>query len=279
MKTVRTIHPLTRKNLISTGTLPIQVFADDFETYLCKHTNQYRANILFNEFIAAEFLKLWGIDAPEHALVNVPRHLVYNEILGTQITYTNFDRPCLGFKYLQNAQDATRFFMGAKGNRTFTSKIINKDDLIRIALFDIWLANEDRNLNNNNLLVNPESKIYKIIPIDHENIFNSSSAKEKVFEITQEDSIIFSDIFAALITKQNKESFVKTLHNIIKEFKEHVKLCKKHRKSILEKVPAEWNIVLSEKETLLNYILSPEWTDKSINLLKQFITQHQKSKL
>lgn len=278
MRTVNIIHPLTRKNLISTGTSPFQVLADDFETYLCKHTIQYRANILFNEFFAAECLKLWGIDAPEHVLVNVPRHLIYNEILGTQITYTNFDRPCLGFKYLKNAMDATKFFIGAKENQSFIKKVLNKEDLIRIALYDIWLANEDRNLNNNNLLVNPERKYYKIIPIDHENILNSSSAKDKIFEITQEDSIIFSDIFATLITKQNTNSFVKTLNTIIEEFKENVKLCKKHKEAILEKVPQEWNIVLTEKETLLNYIFSPEWTGKSINLLRQFISQHQKSK-
>lgn len=278
MRTVSTIHPLFKDHLIATGTLPVQVLANDFENYLCKHTNQYRANSLFNEYIAAEFLHLWEIDTPEHVLVKVLPDHVTNEILGTQLSYKNFERPCLGFSYLQNAEDATRFIMGAKGNQSFTKKFLNKDDLIRIALFDIWLANEDRNLNNNNLLINPESKGYKIIPIDHENVFNSSSAKEKLSEITQEDSIIFSDIFATLITKQNSKTFVNTLQTIIEEFKDHVKRCKKHNEAILAKVPQEWNILLSEKDALLHSILSPEWTNKSINLLKQFITQHQKSK-
>lgn len=278
MRVVKSIHPVQNSNVIPTGTLPIRVFADDFEVYLCKHTNQLRANILFNELVAAEFIQFWGLEMPEHVFITIPQRHISNEILEPRITYKNFERKCFGLKYLQFAQDSNEFIMGAKRNSNFANRIINKDDLIKIALFDIWIGNEDRTANNHNLLINPEKNGYRIIPIDHESIFNTSGPEQRVFEITMEDSIVFSDIFATLITKQKTKTFVKKLDAIIEDFKEHVKLCKNHKESLLDKVPQDWNILLSDKVMLLDYIFSPQWVDKSINLLKQFITEHQKTK-
>jgi hypothetical protein len=44
----------------------------------------------------------------------------------------------------------------------------NSMDLFWIAVFDIWIANEDRNANNYNLLMVEANEDFSIIPIDHE---------------------------------------------------------------------------------------------------------------
>ncbi len=90
---------------------------------------------------------------------------------------------------------------------SFQRKLCNREDFLMIALFDIWLANDDRNHNNFNLLLNVSNDgMYHFHPIDHVNIFNSSHLRYGIAELTEEDSIIKSDIAKVLFGSSRKIS-------------------------------------------------------------------------
>jgi hypothetical protein len=68
-------------------------------------------------------------------------------------------------------------------------------DLLRvsflmIALFDIWISNEDRTENNFNLLYDADRKLF--VPIDHTSIFNGNNLDKGPEQITINESIINS---------------------------------------------------------------------------------------
>jgi len=166
LKTLNSISEIFAQHVIETSGRPLMVEASDLKTYLCKHTKERQANVLFNEFIATSFLQLWGFTLPEMVFLKIKKEHITDEILSGWIQYSNFGKTCLGFEYLQFAQTLTEMDLGIQSNTTARQKLINKNDLLRIILFDIWLANEDRSPNNFNLLLNPESQGYRIIPID-----------------------------------------------------------------------------------------------------------------
>ena len=79
--------------------------------------------------------------------------------------------------------------------------------MLKIALFDIWLSNEDRTFNNYNLLLQAIKGGFSILYIiDNTEIFNSSMAYDQSMElITQGDSVLNSDL-ATFILKNDTET-------------------------------------------------------------------------
>jgi len=140
-------------------------------------------------------------------------------------------------------------------------------------LFDVWLSNEDRTLKNNNLLINPvDKRLFKLIPIDHGNVFNSSIINNKIFLINEDDSIMNSKLFSVFLQKHNKAYYVNLIEEVIKEFKHYVADCEKHKNTILRHVPATWHIDIKQKSILLDYLFSEAWINESIKQFKHFFT-------
>lgn len=271
MKTLTSISEIFAQHVIETSGRPLMVEATDLKTYLCKHTKENQGNLFFNEFIATSFLQLWGFTLPEMVFLQIKKEHITDEILSGWIQYANFEKTCLGFEYLQFAQTLTEMDMGIKTNTTGRQRLINKNDLLRIILFDIWLANEDRSPNNFNLLLNPESQGYRIIPIDHEYIFNSNSPEKKIFAINEGDSIISSSLFRSLFPKQNRKHIVKLSQQIIDEFNKNVVICKENADSILDQIPYDWHINIKQKKEKLAQIFSSAWNKETIDTFHSFI--------
>src|SRR5690348_4904939 len=91
-----------------------------------------------------------------------------------------FDKPCFGLMYDVEAGEASNIYLGLKGNSYELNKYPERFDLLKIALFDLWLANNDRNHNNYNLLL----KDGRFVPIDHSEIFDGSSLGRKLSQLT-----------------------------------------------------------------------------------------------
>ena len=147
LKTVRSIQPITEK-YDTMGSSPILVIGSDFNQWVCKYND---INKLFNELLASEFAKLWQINIPETALVQIDydKHIIpFNNKKGLERRF--FERECFGSRFLDNAFDVNKTLLV---NKDIVQRIKNKEDFLKIALFDIWLANEDRNAGNYNLLL------------------------------------------------------------------------------------------------------------------------------
>ena len=261
---LKTLHSISaiEKELTSSGSRPVVVWCNDLNYYACKYG---RANDLFNEYIGASFCKIWGIPVPEFIFVNVkPEHIP------TGLQKKSFEIPCYGCFYLEYAKDVNEYLTTWKTSGYELSKITNKEDLLKIGLFDIWLSNEDRNHNNANLLINPTDQGYKIVAIDHVNIFNTSSLKHGIYQINEFESIISTDYVKLLFKRGEKLNDL--TNNLEKIFYVCVKKCKKKLDAILADVPPDWNIDIENTAILIkNQLFSEEWIKQTIHSFRLFL--------
>ncbi|MCP4051632.1 MAG: hypothetical protein GY739_00980 [Mesoflavibacter sp.] len=155
--------------------------------------------------------------------------------------------------------------------KSFRDKISDKADFLKIALFDIWTANEDRNYNNFNLLlyVSPE-KINFFYAIDHVNIFNSTFLDYGIAELTEDDSIIKTDIAKILFGKDRKLTDI--VDNLVEMLYICTKECENKLDNILGLVPDSWNIdkVLIKKR-IINNLFSDDWKNQCESNFREFI--------
>lgn len=134
------------------GSRPVLVTCDDFEDYVCK----YRfVDQLLNEFLASEFLRLWDVPTPETCFVRVKSDHVPREVWPEGARPPLFEKECFGSKYLPSAIEVSDSLTTLATVPGDARKIKNRADFLKIAIFDLWMANEDRTGNNYNLLLVP----------------------------------------------------------------------------------------------------------------------------
>jgi hypothetical protein len=133
-------------------------------------------------------------------------------------------------------------------------KIKNREEFLIIALFDLWMANEDRRHNNYNLLLNTDPNYY-FVPIDHVNCFNTNSlAPGRGMEmLTEEDTIINTDL--AKVIFQNPKSLSNQIDEIVVNYYLWVSECQKSFENIVNAMPDQWGIAKADKIALLNSTL------------------------
>lgn len=171
----------------STGEEPVLVACNDHNSYICKYTRYPgSANKLVCELMGAVFAKDWMLHTPEIAMVKVQReHVPYN------MSGSYFAKPILGSLQQQNVIDIT----------PTTIPLIAPNDklcqqLMHIALFDLWLSNEDRNANNANLMYDMVHD--NIVAIDYGCCFNTATFDYPLSLLTESESILCSDLFMHL---------------------------------------------------------------------------------
>lgn len=237
------------------------------KSYVCKYnTGIGEANRLVCELIGASFLKIWGMKVPDFALVNVNRDHIPETF---NIHGYQFDIPCFGSRYSRNYVEITDFTadISPQKRRVFTDRM----DLFYIALFDLWLANEDRNYNNYNLLIDLENQ-YHIVPIDHETIFNTRILERPISELTFEDSIISSPLFFNLL---GQNSFPGKREEIRKNFLRKVNQCREFTDEIFKDIPESWRIDKNRlRNKLINEIFVDNWTEKCFDLFLEFLQRN-----
>lgn len=250
------------------GSRPILMTCNDMNDYVCKYnTGNGPALRLMCEYLGASYLKLWGLNVPDFALVSVNRNHIPSEY---NINSFYFNTTCFGLKFSRDFVDISDFTadISHQQRRAFP----NRKELLYIALFDIWLANEDRNPNNYNLLIDIENQ-RNFIPIDHETVLNSRVLDRPLSELTYEDSIISSPLFLNLFGSSDfKNPLIKELRE---GFYNNVKNCRKKTVNILKQLPADWNI---DKKMLENKLFSElfvnNWLESSFNLFLEFLQRN-----
>ena len=130
---------------------------------------------------------------------------------------------------------------------------MNKNDAIKILIFDILIGNYDRN--KGNLMIDSLSK--KIYMIDHTHIFGLGTLWDEFqlprlvnekFEIETLNQFNYNNIIESL--KIDKEFYIE-----LNKFIEKVKnINKDFIKNIMNNIPNDWNVSKREKELLVEYI-------------------------
>ena len=199
------------------------------------------------EFIGSQMAKKWKLNLPDIALVKIkPSH--WN---GISLNHNNY-APTLGSKWLDGVIDITP--------STFDKIPITIDvlyQLMKIALFDFWVANEDRNANNANLMFDVIKE--QLVVIDFGCIFNTATFDYPLSQLTSTDTILNSDIFIHLRKISNKLNITHLLEQLKREYNFYIERCSFIKSEIEKEIPQEWNVPHVTIKEKIEQLFNDKW--------------------
>lgn len=266
---------LTHKSLYSsermftTGDNPILITCQDMSDWVCKH-GRMSSSLLFSEVIGSTFANLWDLKTPQISFVNVLTEHLPNDFLNT-VQPAFFNKPCFGSLFIEDSQVVDKTLLASFRNQSFRSKIVNKSDLLKIALFDIWIGNEDRHHGNSNLLLDQTlSNEYYFNVFDHGAIFNSNALSYGIQLISDNESIICSDLTQILFKKG--KTLTKIVDNLVKDFYLCTLNCENELSNILSEIPVQWGLNVPNLELLIrDNLFKQSWKNECENHFRALI--------
>lgn len=231
-----------------TGEQPVLVTCSDVNTYVCKYMRSSAAAYkLACELIGARMAKAWQLNTPDAALVKIkPSHWE-----GTSLSHS-ISASSLGTRWLDGVIDITP--------STYAQVPANTDtlyQLMKIALFDLWIANEDRNANNANLMYNVLNN--QFVSIDYGCIFNTATFEYPLSQLTSTDSILCSDLFIHLTQSIESSIFKQLTERLIMEYDRSIQQCRLIHLEIIEDIPEEWKLPQPVIKDKISQLFDKEW--------------------
>lgn len=227
-----------------TGDRPVLILCEDGFHYICKFKQPgCSANKLVYELIGSEFARIWKIATPYNRLiVNDPiiwddkgiSHDLVAPLWGSRKMDSVFDLSDINYNQIKISSGSLSQFL-------------------TIALFDLWIANEDRTCNNYNLLY--DMKLEEIVSIDYGGIFNSGILNGAIYQLNADDSILSSNLFERL----NKASSSTIFNYIYSFYLKSVLNCARLSKDIIDNIPKEWKVDIPLFERKLNELFDKGW--------------------
>jgi hypothetical protein len=262
VQTLQSIQTANHKYL--TGDSPVYLLCSDWQDYVCKHALNGNATNLICEYLSASFLRLWELPVPEFCFVDVD----YEHVKHLGIQKRNFDKTCFGSRFSKHFVELT-LFNDEPDIRKNGAFAVHKLNILKIALFDIWLANEDRGHNNLNLLLDVR-KEYNFIPIDHGAVFNSRLLDGHIRLLTENECLTNTDLLKHLFPKRDFS------REFVQELKDYFYLCthkcKQNFDEILRFIPPDWTIDLKAvTDKIQNEVFTNEWEDRVIETFLKYI--------
>lgn len=251
METVR--HLVSIKQIQKqyiTGDLPVLVVCSDKEAYICKYMPSTNSAFkLVCELVGSTMARTWSIESPATAFV----HIEAAHWAGIHTPH-NLTAPAWGYKKLDNIVDITPTTCNQVKN---TNSLLMQ--LLKIALFDFWIANEDRTCNNANLLY--DIVVNKLVSIDYGGIFNTSTFEYPLSQLTMTDTILYAELFRHLVKEKSNEDVISMANQLKGYYDACITNCEQEIQPILDVIPVEWNIPRLVVESKLKQLVNQEWTD------------------
>lgn len=146
----------------------------------------------------------------------------------------------------------------AAGGRE-SKRFHNRQDLLKIALFDIWLANDDRTGGHPNLLVTADEEGHTIRVMDHEGIFYGNDPERPLPLLNLEDSILTHPALRSLLGKEfNRDGDL--AGGVVQNLYLWAKACEQRTDEILSYLPADWRIDVATFTPLVHQrLFTEEW--------------------
>ena len=231
-----------------TGEEPVLVTCSDRNTYICKYMRSPAAAYkLVCELIGAQMAMSWQLNTPEVAFVRIkPSHWS-----GIRTSHTIL-APALGSRRIDGVMDITPSTYRAVN--TAESTLLQ---LMKIALFDFWIANEDRNANNANLLYDLVHE--RLVSIDYGCILNTASFDFPLSQLTSTDTILWSDLFRFLAKGKKRMVFGAFIEVLKRAFQTWLNRSEKQVGYILNTLPIEWNVPTAIVENKLLQLFDEQW--------------------
>lgn len=234
---------------LHTGEAPVMVMCSDVNIYVCKYMrSSSSAYKLACEFIGAKLAMAWQLNTPDIELVNIrPEHWS-----GINLSHS-ISAPSLGSRWLESVVDITPSTYAKVPIKT---EILNQ--LMKIALFDFWLANEDRNANNANMMYDLVHE--ELVSIDYGCIFNTATFDYPLSQLTSTDTILWSALFRHLQCSTDRQ----TIDFITEQLRIDYTKCLERSKDIVTEIingiPQEWKVPRTTLQEKLAQLFDKQWT-------------------
>ena len=247
------ITELFVRQIPTTGSHPSLFECSDGDRYVVKDSHlgrNYRH--LINEYIAAHLAKAANVPSPEFSLVQINSSIIPDD------NYTPRGMPSgLGFgsKFLpgriKNVADIDELISLVKNK-----KLRKVEDLIKICAFDIWLRNNDRSINNPNLIIQEFDKGIGLIAIDHSSIFATLDYRGLLKEIDEippdGDTLVDKVLFETLYSQKGL-----FFYSIINEACADISnVNDKFISEVVLSVPSQWLLTTLEQKEIIQIIIS-----------------------
>lgn len=232
-----------------TNSIPLQVLCDDNEIYIIKTMFKKHPPIedLINEILCNYFFQCWDIPVPEQALVLfddilIQQYLLENNTINKKYTDFKFENHYFyGSKFLPYTTEIDLYNFTLKGKHDY-NKYQNPLDLIKIGVFDKWIANMDRRKDNPNILIDSSVTKYRFIPIDNTQSFANQN-NYKNLKISIMDTINNKSILNSQITKSiSKFANSKNYSNLAKEISSNIEKSIDLIELVFENIPSEFGL-------------------------------------
>ena len=250
IKEIYSIEQISKQ--YETGEMPVLVRCSDRNDYICKYMRTpSSAYKLVCELIGAYMIKNWSISSPQMNLVRIKREH-WNSLQGSKYISQS---PAVGYMKLSSVFDITHttYAFVKKSKETLVQ-------LLKIALFDFWMSNEDRTYSNANLLY--DLKTDEFVSIDYGGIFNTSCFNYPMSLLTQTDSILYSEVFKQYKEVYEDEVIMRCALGLKEYYIDALDGCKGVVKLILKTIPIEWCIDDKIVSNKISQILDSEWVEK-----------------
>ncbi len=250
MMAMQTLYSAKRiEQQFHTGEEPVMVMCSDVNIYVCKYMrSSATAYKLACEFIGAKLAKAWHLTTPDIALVTIrPAHWE-----GISISHS-LSAPSIGFRWLDSVVDITP--------STYSKVPANAEtlaQLMKIALFDFWVANEDRNANNANLMYNVARE--QLVSIDYGCIFNTATFEYPLSQLTSTDTILWSDLFHHLVQVADRQMVLTLADRLKADYDEYLSQISVAAEEIMDEMPKEWKVPAETLKEKLNQLSDKHWT-------------------
>jgi hypothetical protein len=253
------------------GHSPMQFICSDNEVYYLKYRSgksfdSQEFNFLIYEVFCAVLLQELSIPVPPIALVKLIDGSFESKQLKANRRYAKADKICFASKEIPNSQLVMDFEI-IDSQEKF-KRIANPMDLIKIAIFDIWVDNADRGKKietggcNYNLLLKPIfSRTFEgsqILAFDHAFAFggqsNTGILSDKM-PVSAENKLIKSDYFRSFMLYMPHFNFSYWADCFINECQQI------DTQNILETMqkhlPEEWYVNEHLNDSLYHFLKSP----------------------
>ena len=245
-----------------TGEEPVLVMCSDMNRYICKYIRSSASvQKLVCELIGVKMAEVWGLNVPKAVFVKIR-----SEHWPSQFTRPKVLTTMLGSKYLEAVEYVLPSTF-SKVAQTFSMFY----QLLKIALFDIWVANEDRNSNNSNLLY--DIKNTRLVPIDFGCILNSADLESSMMQLTSNETILSSPLFSHLTQNISDKKKIE----LRKEYDACLSQCRLQTNSIIEELPSDWSVPAEKVSNKLNQLFQPDWAEAVWNNFEECLKIISKS--
>ncbi|MBX7046225.1 MAG: hypothetical protein K1X86_10340 [Ignavibacteria bacterium] len=215
-----------------------------------------------NEYIGGRLAKILDIPVPEFSFVEITSSSI-SKINSSSVAYY-FPRGVtpkgIGFasrKLADNGQKEviTTLPSSLKLPTMYANAHEFALNFLKIVLFDIWLVNIDRNIDNTNSLVVEKEGYLSLFAIDHVQIFNGGHyldlKADENYKLTKSDTLLELPVFGEIKDKLGNQ-FDSEIDKILGNFENIVNT---QIQEIFKDLPEEWDFSEEENNKVTDFIL------------------------